>query len=700
MSKNNTTSMILDGLDCANCALKIENAVKKIDGVTNVSLDFTTQTMKIEFDEPDLKNAIIEKATSEALRIEPDIHVIHDHLEVPEKEGFWTNETIALFLGAALFFGALILDLDSSLEFTLFALSYVLVGGNVVLRALKDIFKGQLFDESFLMSIATIGAFAIGQYPEGVAVMLFYKVGERFQDQALDHSRRSIKALLDIRPDYANLDQGDGLVKVSPQSVRIGDIITIKPGEKVPLDGVVIEGNSVLDTASITGESLPKDIGVNDLIYSGTINKSGLLKVRVTKAFAESTVSKILDLVENASAKKAPTEQFITKFARFYTPVVVAIAALLAIIPPLLIPGATFDQWIYRALIFLVVSCPCALVISIPLGYFGGIGGASKQGILMKGSNYLEALNKIESIVFDKTGTLTKGQFQVSKIVSASSFSENEILEAAAYAESNSSHPIALSIMKAYGKVDSSKIRNITELAGLGLSVSVNGKRILAGSEKLMRQTGLMPLETNATGTLVHVAIDRVYAGYLVIEDEVKPDAKETVSALKALGIERVVMLTGDSKAVGEKIAHELGITEVYTDLLPQHKVEKVEQLLKEKKSKGKLVFVGDGINDAPVLMRADVGIAMGALGSDAAIEAADIVLMTDEPHKIVTAIRLSRFTQRIVWENIILALGVKAIVLGMGAFGLATMWEAVFADVGVALIAVFNALRVLNNQA
>jgi len=697
MKKNNTTELILDGLDCANCALKIENAVKKIDGVTSASLDFTTQKLKIEFNEEALKGSIIDKATSEALRIEPDIRVLSEKKEIETKESFWTNETISLILGSVLFAVALILDFSETIEIVLYAVSFILVGGDIVIRAIKDIFKGQLFDESFLMSIATIGAFAIGQYPEGVAVMLFYKVGERFQNGAVDHSRRSIKALLDIRPDYANLMKEKGPVKVDPQSVRIGDIILIKAGEKVPLDGIVLEGSSFLDTASITGESMPKAVGPQDPIYSGSINQSGLIKVRVTTIYEESTVSKILNLVENAASKKAPTEQFITKFAHYYTPVVVLIAALMAFVPPLLIPGALFSQWVYRALIFLVVSCPCALVISIPLGYFGGIGGASKQGILMKGSNYLEALNKIDTVVFDKTGTLTKGTFTVSDIVSVSSYSKSEILEAAALAESHSSHPIALSIIKAYGKIDQTRVRDVTEVAGLGLMALVSGKRILAGSDKLMRQYGFDPINHQENGARIHIAINETYAGYLVIEDEVKPDAKETVSALKAMGIERVVMLTGDSQAVGEKIAKELGITEVYCELLPADKVDMVEQLQKEKKTSGKLVFVGDGINDAPVLMRADVGIAMGALGSDAAIEAADIVLMTDEPHKIVTAVKLSRFTQKIVWENIALAFGVKLIVLVLGALGMASMWEAVFADVGVALLAVFNAVRVLN---
>lgn len=699
MSKKKQTELILDGLDCANCALKIENAVKKIDGVKGATLDFTTQKLRIEYEDADLKEAIIDQATHEALRIEPDIRVLSEAKKTDEKEAFWTNELISLVFGALLFTIALIFDFDEAIETGLFGISFLLVGADIVLRAVRDVLKGEWFDESFLMSLATIGAFAIGQYPEAVAVMLFYKVGERFQDGAVDHSRRSIKALMDIRPDYANADRGDGYVQVPPQSVRIGEIILVKPGEKVPLDGIVIEGTSFLDTASITGESLPKAIGPQDLIYSGSINQSGLLKIQVTKVFAESTVSKILDLVENAASKKAPTEQFITKFARFYTPVVVGIAVLMAILPPLLMSGATFDQWIYRSLIFLVVSCPCALVISIPLGYFGGIGGASKQGILMKGSNYLEALNQIDTIVFDKTGTLTKGQFTVTSIQSVSSYTQEEILKAAALAECHSTHPIAQSILKAYGKVDPDEVKDVKELAGLGLLALTDKTRILAGNDKLMRQYGFEPLTQDGTGSSIHIAIGEIYAGVVTIEDQIKSDAKDTIDGLKALGIQRIVMLTGDARAVGEKIAKSLGITEVYSELLPSDKVEQVEKLTAEKRTKGKLVFVGDGINDAPVLMRSDVGIAMGALGSDAAIEAADVVLMTDEPKKILTAIKLSRFTQRVVWQNITLALGVKVLVLILGTFGMASMWEAVFADVGVALLAVFNALRLLNSK-
>ncbi|NTW96162.1 MAG: cadmium-translocating P-type ATPase [Erysipelotrichaceae bacterium] len=694
MSKN-TKTIFLDGLDCANCALKIENAVKDIDGITHASLDFTTQKLKFEFSDESMSDALIKQVSELTLKIEPDVRFLVE--DEPQQKPQLLKKNIGLILGAILFGLALIINSD--LNWILYGLSYIFVGSTVVLRAIKNALKGNFFDENFLMSIATIGAFAIGQTAEGVAVMLFYQVGEFFQSQALDHSRKSIARLMDIRPDYANIESSDGLIKVSPLSVRINDIITIKPGEKVPLDGIVIEGKSFLDTSSITGESLPKEISIDQEIYSGTINKTGLLKVKVTKLFGDSTVSKILDLVENASSKKAPTEQFITRFARVYTPIVVIIALGLALIPPLFIPGMPFEDWIYRALVFLVVSCPCALVISIPLGYFGGIGAASKHGILMKGSNYLEALKDVDTVVFDKTGTLTQGHFSLTQIICAPGFSEREVLEAAAYAESHSNHPLAASVLKAYGDIDEKLILSVEELAGLGISVKTKTKSIIAGNEKLMNQFGFDVFAKDEMKTSIHIAINGKYAGVLLVEDELKNDAKKTIHKLFALGVKRIVMLTGDSEQIGKKIALDLGITEVYTELLPSDKVDQVNRLQNEIISKGKLVFVGDGINDAPVLMTADIGIAMGALGSDAAIEAADIVLMTDEPSKISTAIQLSRFTQRIVLQNIFFAFAVKGLVLGLGAFGLASMWEAVFADVGVALLAVFNALRILNRK-
>lgn len=602
-----------------------------------------------------------------------------------------------LGIGAALFFTALLFKLPFWVEFGMFFVSYILVGGEVLIKAARNISRGQVFDENFLMSVATIGAFAIKEFPEGVAVMLFYQVGEFIQDIAVNRSRKSIAALMDIRPDFANLKVGDEVNKVSPDEVSIGDIILIKPGEKVPLDGKIIEGKSMLDTAALTGESVLREVEAGSDVLSGSINQNGLLFVEVTKDFGESTVSKILVLVQNASSKKAPTENFITKFARYYTPVVVFTAAALAVIPPLLVPGATFSDWINRALVFLVVSCPCALVISIPLGFFGGIGGASKNGILIKGSNYLEALNSVDTVVFDKTGTLTKGIFEVTKVNDFDSVAGVNLLEYAAHAESYSNHPIAHSIIKAYGQeIDKSVISEYDEISGHGIRVTVKGKLVLAGNAKLMAKENIYYEDFEEIGTVVHVAIDGKYAGYIVISDEVKDDSKNAIQALKSIGVKKLVMLTGDNKIVGERIGKVLGLDEVQAELLPYQKVEKLEILDKQKSPKGKLIFVGDGINDAPVLARADVGIAMGGIGSDAAIEAADVVLMTDEPSKLVNAIKIAKRTRNIVWQNIIFTMAIKGIVLLLGAGGVATIWEAVFADVGVTIIAVLNAMRVM----
>lgn len=548
------------------------------------------------------------------------------------------------------------------------------------------------------MSIATIGAFAIGEYPEGVAVMLFYQIGEFFQDLAVNRSRKSIAALMDIRPDYANLKVGNDVKKVDPEDVLVGDYIIVRPGERVPLDGVVVEGKSMVDTSALTGESVPREVEVDGSVLGGFINKNGLLTIKVTKEFGESTVSKILELVQNASSKKAPTENFITKFSRYYTPVVVFAALALAVIPPLVIEGATFSEWVYRALVFLVISCPCALVVSIPLGFFGGIGGASKNGVLIKGGNYLEALNNVDIVVFDKTGTLTKGVFKVTEINAEKGISKEELLEYAAFAESYSNHPIAISILNAYGKeINKEEIENYNEISGHGIKVKVRDSEILAGNAKLMDKEKIAYAPVETIGTVVYVAINGNFAGSIVISDEIKKDAQKAIRELKAIGVKKTVMLTGDNKQVGTKVANELGLDEVHAELLPDQKVEKVELLDKQKSPKGKLIFVGDGINDAPVLARADIGVAMGGLGSDAAIEAADVVLMTDEPMKLVSAIKIAKITRRIVWQNIIFSFGVKAIVLILGAGGLATMWEAVFADVGVALIAIFNAMRILN---
>lgn len=609
-----------------------------------------------------------------------------------------TKRLWRIIIGAAVLATAVLLNLNNEwLQIALFIISYIIVGGDVVKRAVKNIFKGQVFDENFLMSIATIGAFFIGEYPEGIAVMLFYQVGELFQSYAVGKSRKSIASLMDIRPDYANVKKGDELVKVDPDEVQIGDIIVIKAGEKIPLDGKVIEGSSMIDTSALTGESVPREVEVGSDILSGGININGVITAEVTKEFGESTVSKILDLVENASSKKSNSEQFITKFARYYTPVVVIIAVFLAIIPPLVIDGATFSDWIYRALAFLVVSCPCALVISIPLSFFGGIGGASKKGILVKGSNYLEALSETEIVVFDKTGTLTKGVFNVQEI-HAEGVSKEELLELTAYVESYSNHPISLSLKRAYSKeIDNGRISDVEEISGHGVIATVDGKKVMAGNIKLMKMMDIPYFKGELIGTVVHVAVNNKYIGYIVIADEVKEDSAQAIKELKAANIKQTVMLTGDNKSVGSKVAKELGLDKVYAELLPADKVEKLEELFSQKSKKGKLAFVGDGINDAPVLARADIGIAMGGLGSDAAIEAADIVIMTDEPSKIATAMKISKKTLKIAHQNIVFAIGIKIIVLILSAFGITTMWAAIFADVGVTIIAVLNAFRALN---
>ncbi|MEZ7933894.1 MAG: heavy metal translocating P-type ATPase, partial [Sulfurospirillum sp.] len=559
--------------------------------------------------------------------------------------------------------------------------------------------KGHLFDENFLMGLATVGAFSIGEYPEGVSVMLFFRIGEFFQDLAVDRSRKSITKLMDIRPDFANLQTANGEEKVSPNEVIVGSRIIVKPGEKIPLDGIIIEGRSTLDTSALTGESLPKEVNKNDEVLSGTINKTGVLIVETTKLFSESTVSKILDLVQNASSKKAKTEQFITQFAKYYTPFVVISAALLAFLPPLLMEDALLSEWFRRSLVFLVVSCPCALVVSIPLSFFGGIGGASKNGILVKGGNFLEALNSVDTVVLDKTGTLTKGVFSVTSITALQGYSEEDVLHLAALAEMHSNHPIALSIKRAYTKPLEAVVSSYEELAGYGVKALIDGKRVLAGNGKLLLDQNIKHEVLSTPDTIVYIVVEGVLAGYLTIADEPKEDSERAILALKALGIKEIVMLTGDNKETAKKVATELGITQVEAELLPHQKVQKLEEIMARKSGKGKTVFVGDGINDAPVLARSDIGIAMGGVGSDAAIEAADVVIMTDEISKVATALKIARKTHVIVWQNIIFALGVKGAILIMGAFGVATMWEAVFGDVGVALIAVLNATRVLTHK-
>ncbi|HOV26075.1 MAG TPA: heavy metal translocating P-type ATPase [Pseudobacteroides sp.] len=706
-SEKNITSrksIYFSGLHCADCALKIENEVSRINGVKSATLDFVSQKLTIDAEDKNKLQDIMNKAAEIALGIEPDIKIIdnvnpentnYGNANDQDSKKVWI-ERAAFGLGTILFIVAIFIALPFWIRLIFYITSYLLMGSKVVIRALKNMLKGRVFDENFLMSIATIGAFAIGEYPEGVAVMLFYQIGEFFQNTAVNRSRKSIAALMDIRPDFANLMIGDELQRVSPEQVKIGDKIIVKPGEKIPLDGVVSEGSSTLDTSALTGESIFRKVDVGDTVLSGSINKNGVLTISVTKAFGESTVSKILDLVQNASSKKAVSENFITKFARYYTPFVVFAAVALAVIPPMVIEGASFSEWINRALVFLVVSCPCALVVSIPLSFFGGIGGASKSGILVKGGNFLEALTNPDTIVFDKTGTLTKGVFNVTRITSKSFISEEDLLKFAALAESYSNHPIALSIVNAYKKeIDKSKVSNYKEIPGKGISAKIEEKSILIGNAKLLEKENIPCEEVDTYGTVVHLAIEGNYSGYIVISDKIKPDSKKAINELKKLGVKNIVMLTGDSKSAGKKIGNELGIDEIYAELLPYEKVEKLEKLDSSRATSGKLVFVGDGINDAPVLARADVGVAMGGLGSDAAIEAADVVLMTDEPSKLVTAIKLARKTRNIVWQNIIFAMTVKGIILLLGAGGIATMWEAVFGDVGVALIAIINAMRV-----
>jgi len=644
----------------------------------------------------------------------PDINntrpVCKDVCDIEEdgEEFSLKKEIMTLGLGILIYAGVLLFKLSFWGELSLFLLSYIIIARDIVWKAIRNVFHGRVFDENFLLTVATLGAFAIEKFPEAVAVMLFFKVGELFQDIALNRSRKSIKSLMEIRPDYANLKIDGETKKVDPDEVNVSDVIMVKPGERVPLDGIVLDGSSLVDTSALTGESVPRKVKAKDEILSGMINKTGLLTVQVTKRFSESTVSKILDLVENAASKKAPTEKFITKFAKYYTPAVVFGAFTLAIVPvilyhipvftPMFAHEPTFSEWIYKALIFLVISCPCALVISIPLGFFGGIGAASKRGILVKGSNYLEGLNNLHTIVWDKTGTLTKGVFRVTKIVTKNNFSRDEILKFAAEAESQSSHPIAQSILEAFSrKIDERKIESYEEISGYGIKARVEGHYVLVGNDKLLHRENIEHDTCNVEGTVVHVVIDNKYTGYIIISDEIKEDARIAIQRLKDIGVKRQVMLTGDSQEVAKAVSQKLGLEEYFAELLPQQKVEKIEELMKKKaNNKDLIAFVGDGINDAPVLMRSDIGVAMGALGSDAAIEAADIVLMTDEPSRLHEAVKIAKRTRGIVWQNIGFSLVVKGIFLTIGALGMATMWEAIFADVGVALLAILNSTRVL----
>ncbi len=690
------TTLQTEGLHCASCAEKIEKEVRCIEGVRAAGLDFATGMLTIDA-WGDLKS-ITKVATEIIIKHEPSASV----RQVGEKAvagAPFMAELVRFFAGISLLLLALFYPLSPWGTMGLYIAAYLIIGAKVLLRAGRNIAKGQIFDENFLMCIATLGAFAIREYPEAVAVMIFYEVGEFLQGLVVNRSRKSISALMNIRPDYANIKARNDLQRVSPDAVHVGDVIVILPGEKIPLDATIIEGTSTLHTSAITGESMPRDVSVGSQILSGTINQSGVLHAIVTKEFDQSTVSKILELVQNASSKKAKTQNFITKFSKVYTPVVVSVAIAMAIIPPLVFAGEAFSTWVYRALVFLVVSCPCALVISIPLGFFGGIGGAAKQGILMKGGNYLEALHAVHTVVFDKTGTLTKGAFTVTKINCLPHITPEQLLYAAAYAQSYANHPIATSIIRAYGKdIDKSKVSEYEAIAGQGVKALVDGKQVLAGNARLMGAL-LPPITAAGIGTVVYIAIDGRYAGSLFIYDEVKEDAKKALAHLKALGAVHIVMLTGDSTEAAQRVAQELDIHEVHAALLPHQKVEMVEMLSQRKPKNATLVFVGDGINDAPVLSRADVGIAMGGIGSDAAIEAADIVVMGDELSKIPAGIQIARKTRKIVWQNILFTLTVKGAVLILGAIGIATMWEAVFADVGVALLAVLNSMRMMKRN-
>ena len=698
---------LLRGLDCPNCSAKIEREVGELEGVSSSVVNLMKQTLTISVD-ASVATAVAKQIEAIVHNHEPEVEVSEYVVEATaikntksEDNKDDSKKMIFRLLSGAVFFAIGIIlselvDTPVPVELAFLIISYIILGGDVVLKAVKNITKGRVFDENFLMTLSTVGAFIIGEYPEAVAVMLFYQVGEFFQDMSVKRSRKSIANLMDIRPDSATINRNGDLVTVAPESVSIGEVIVVKPGEKIPLDGIVIDGESMIDTKALTGESVPRTVRQGDEALSGCINQSGVLTIKVTKAFGESTVAKIINLVENASSRKAPTENFITTFARYYTPVVVILAAILAIVPSLAF-GGDWIEWIRRGMVFLVISCPCALVISIPLTFFGGIGTASKHGVLVKGSNYLEALNNVSTVVFDKTGTITKGVFNVTDIISANGFTNEQVLEYAARADSFSNHPIAKSILAAYGKeVDQATITDYKEISGHGISAVADGKKVLVGNIKLMDAENVLYTVCDKIGTKVYVAIDGQYAGCILIADEVKADSKSAIAALKCIGVEKIVMLTGDDERICKAVAEQLGLDEYSAQLLPNQKVEKLELLDSQKRSGSKLAFIGDGINDAPVLARADVGIAMGGLGSDAAIEAADVVIMTDEPSKMVEAIKVAKATKRIVIQNIVIALSIKGIFLVLGAFGIAGMWEAVFGDVGVAIIAVLNAMRIM----
>ena len=694
MGNKEELQLTLEGLNCANCARKIEEKVGRMEGVKESNLNFTTTTLNVKLEKKVKEEHVINEIKKIVEALEPHVKVekkVYGKATI-KKAKFTVKST--LIIGAVLYLFAVIGDFQGTLGLILFGASYLLIGGEVVLTAIKNIAKGQVFDENFLMTVATIGAFTINQYPEAVAVMLFYEIGETIQGYAVNKTRSSISSLMDIRAEYANLIMNGKEEKVSPETVKVEDVILVKPGEKVPLDGVVIEGESFIDTSALTGESVPRKIVPNDEILSGGINTSGLLKVKVTKKFGESTVSRILEMVENAASKKADTEKFITKFAKVYTPIVVVLAILIAVIPSIFIKDALFSTWLYRALVFLVVSCPCALVVSVPLGFFAGIGGASKKGVLVKGSNYLELLKDLETVVFDKTGTLTEGVFSVTEI-NTNVIDKEKLIEVAAMAESFSNHPIAISIIKEYGKeIDKEVIKEYKEISGRGIKAVINNEEVLVGNSKLMNEFNILYNEVDSIGTVVYCAINGEFKGSIVISDKIKENAVEALINLKKAGVKKTVMLTGDNKKTAYKVGEKINIDEVHSELLPLDKVKEVEELLKRSNKNGKLAFVGDGVNDAPVLARADIGIAMGGLGSDAAIEAADIVLMKDDINALVDAINVSKKTNKILWQNIVFALGIKILVMVLGTFGIANMWTAVFADVGVTIIAIINSTR------
>ncbi|HGV8383809.1 TPA: heavy metal translocating P-type ATPase [Enterococcus faecium] len=683
----------LEGLDCANCAMKIEKGVQKINGVKEATVNFTSGKLTIDAEEDHL--ATIEQETKKVVKeLEPDVKVTEiDKEKVSEHGNEKERNTLFRILfslaGIALL---LLFDFNEPIRLIGYLLIYLLIGYDVVKKAVMNIVKGKIFDENFLMSVATIGAMLIGEYPEAVAVMLFYQIGEYFQGLAVSHSRKSIRELMAIRPETAHVQTAEGLMTVNPEDVLIGQFVLVKPGERVPLDGTIIEGESLVDTSALTGESVPKSVYVGETVLSGFINKNKPFLVQVEKSYENSTISKLLELVENASSKKAPAENFITKFARYYTPVVVGLAVLLAVLPPLVVSGAAFSEWIYRALTFLVISCPCALVISVPLSFFGGIGGASKIGVLVKGSNYLELLAQTETVVFDKTGTLTKGDFSIQTI--DTKIDPKIFMQYIASAEQFSTHPIAQSVLEGYAG-PLLPTTNIQEFAGEGILAEVDGKQVLVGNHKLMERFEISFPSSQEIGTLLYLAIDQSYSGYLVIADTLKEDAVDALVQLKQAGVKNTVMLTGDSKKIADHIGKQVGVDKIYSELLPEDKVQRLEEILQ--RNNKKTAFVGDGINDAPVLARADVGIAMGGLGSDAAIEAADVVIMNDQPSKIAEAIHLAKKTLKIVKQNIVFAIGIKILVLALGAFGFASMGDAVFADVGVTVLAVLNAMRSLH---